>query len=364
MQRLLVLFAVFALVFPVSAVSSDEVEAELYEASGAAELEDGLGSTERELLGGVSVTENGGFLHEVQALLSRALLHGTDYLHEAVRMAAMALAVCLICGICTVFEEAPQALRLAGALGLATVCFGGVGNLIAAARETVESLALFSASLLPALSAVAVSSGAIAAAPAIYGVTVLFADLLFGCITRLLIPMLCIFLALSLANTALGGNLLRQMCTALGWLIRTALKAILYAFTAFLSITQVISGTTDALSARAAKAALSSAVPVIGSIISDASDTLLASAGLLKNSIGIFGMLGILAIAVLPFLRIGISYLVMKLCGGLAGIISGDAMPEMIGAIAETLGLLLAMTGTCALLLLISAACSLKAVGF
>lgn len=223
---------------------------------------------------------------------------------------------------------------------------------------------IIAASLLPALSAVAVSSGAIAAAPAIYGVTVLFADLLFGCITRLLIPMLCIFLALSLANTALGGNLLRQMCTALGWLIRTALKAILYAFTAFLSITQVISGTTDALSARAAKAALSSAVPVIGSIISDASDTLLASAGLLKNSIGIFGMLGILAIAVLPFLRIGISYLVMKLCGGLAGIISDDAMPEMIGAIAETLGLLLAMTGTCALLLLISAACSLKAVGF
>ena len=367
MRRLLALLLLpVLLAAPVSAASPVDTAEELAEIAGADRLASGLSENERELLGDVSPTERTSFSHGVQELISRAILHGGSYLQEACRTAALVLAVCLLCGLCAAAgaQAALRSVTMAGALGIIAVCFGGIGDLINLGSETVQELAVFSELLLPALSAAAISSGAVTAAPAIYSITVLFTDLLLGCITKVLIPMLYVFLAVSLADCALGGAVLRQFRALAAWLIRGALKTILYAFTAFLTITQVVSGTADAVSAKATKVTISGVVPVVGSIISDASETLLASAAVLKNTIGVFGMLAVLAIVILPFLRIGIAYLVMKLTAAPAGALSCGTITPAVEAVAEALGLLLAMTGACALLLLISAACSLKAVGF
>lgn len=63
----------------------------------------------------------------------------------------------------------------------------------------------------------------------------------------------------------------------------------------------------------------------MGGIISDAAETVLAGAGMLKNTVGVFGMLAILAACAYPFLQLGVQYLLYKLTafaarsGGSAG---------------------------------------------
>lgn len=57
----------------------------------------------------------------------------------------------------------------------------------------------------------------------------------------------------------------------------------------------------DALAARVTKTAVSAALPVVGSILSDAASTLAAAAGTLKATIGIFGLLAVAAICLPPF---------------------------------------------------------------
>ena len=61
-----------------------------------------------------------------------------------------------------------------------------------------------------------------------------------------------------------------------------------------------------------------------GGIIADASETVLAGAGMLKNTIGVFGMLAILAACAYPFLQLGVQYLLYKLTAYLA---SGGGAP-------------------------------------
>ena len=130
----------------------------------------------------------------------------------------------------------------------------------------------------------------------------------------------------------------------------------------YLSIARVISGSADSAAVKVAKAAISGTVPVVGGILSDAAETVLAGAGLLKNTIGVFGLLAVLAICALPFLQLGIQYLLYKLAAFLAGTMGPPGLCKLIDGLAGAFGLILGMTGTCALLLLVSILSSIAAV--
>ena len=142
------------------------------------------------------------------------------------------------------------------------------------------------------------------------------------------------------------------------WILTTALLV----FTIYLSIVRIISGSADSATVKVAKAAISGVVPVVGGIIADASETVLAGAGMLKNTIGVFGMLAILAACAYPFLQLGVQYLLYKLTAYLASVVGAPGLCKLIDGLGGAFGLILGMTGGCALLLLISVLSSVGAV--
>ena len=145
---------------------------------------------------------------------------------------------------------------------------------------------------------------------------------------------------------------------AVTWLLTTPLIA----FTVYLSVVRVVSGSADSARVKVAKAAIASAVPVVGGIISEVSETVLAGAGMLKNTIGVFGMLAVLAACVYPFLQLGIQYLLYKLTAFLASAVGAPGLCKLIDGLGGAFGLVLGMTGACALLLLVSILASVSAV--
>ena len=141
-----------------------------------------------------------------------------------------------------------------------------------------------------------------------------------------------------------------------------ALTALMLAFTGFLSVTGAATSAADALATQLTRSAISAAVPVVGSIISDATGAVLAGAGMLKGAIGVFGLLAVLAICLTPFLTMAVQYLLYKLAAFLAGTIAQEPLAELIAALGSAFGLLLGMTGSCALSLLISIISSVSVV--
>ena len=138
------------------------------------------------------------------------------------------------------------------------------------------------------------------------------------------------------------------------------LKIVLYVFTGYMSITGVISGTVDASALKAAKLTISGVVPVIGSVLSDTSETILVSAGIMKNTAGVYGILAIVAIFISPFLEIGIQYLMLKLTGAVCNMIGSKQSVSLVNSFSTGMGIVLAMTGTVCVLLLISLVCFMK----
>lgn len=252
---------------------------------------------------------------------------------------------------------------LAGTVCVAGLLLLGTNSLITLGSQTVTEISDYGKLLLPVMTTAMAAQGSVTASAALYTGTAAFNAGLTSLISRLLVPLVYVYLALASANSAVGEELLKKLRDIVKWLITWSLKTILYIFTGYMGITGVVSGTTDAATLKATKLTISGMVPVVGGILSDASEAVLVSAGLVKNAAGIYGILAILAVCLVPFLRIGIHYLLLKSTGALCGVFGSKRVSDLISDFSSAMGLLLAMTGSECLLLLISTVCFLREVG-
>lgn len=253
--------------------------------------------------------------------------------------------------------------ELVGAVGIGVLLLKQTNALIHLGTETVTELSSYGTLLLPVMTAALAAQGGVTGSAALYTGTALFDSVLSKLISALLTPMIYLFLALSVANCAVAEDVLKQFRDFVKWLMVWILKIILYVFTGYMGITGVVSGTTDAAALKAAKLTISGVVPVVGNILSDASEAVLVSAGVVKNSAGIYGLLAILAVCIGPFLKIGTHYLMLKASAAVCGVFGSKRITGLVGDFSTAMGLLLAMTGSVCLLLLISVVCFLRGVG-
>ena len=254
-------------------------------------------------------------------------------------------------------------VNMAGVLSIGVLFLGKANTLIHMASETVHEISSYGKLLLPVMTAAVAAQGGSVSSAALYTGTAFFDTILGTLISSLLVPMVYLFLALVIGHCTIGENALKQFRDFLKWLISWAMKTVLYVFTGYMSISSVITGGADKTALKAAKLTISGAVPVVGGIMSDASETILLGAGVVKNAAGVYGLLAVIAILILPFLRVGILYLLLKGTSAICGIFSANKISEAVQGFSDAMGFLLGMTGTVSLLFLISIVCFLKGVG-
>lgn len=288
---------------------------------------------------------------------------GREQLPGILRMAArsggMLLVIILLCSLADGMDlgEGGKQLPLSALVGVIAVTAVSVADmhgLIGMGREAIARMETLSKVLLPSMAVVTAATGAPASAVARQLATMLFSDVLLTVINRLLLPLVYAYVAACAAYAALGNDGVKRMADLLKWVVTSVLTVLLLAFVGYLSVTGVIAGTTDAVALKAAKFAVSGMVPVVGGILSDAAETVLAGAGILKSSVGVVGMLAILAVCIIPFLMLGIHYLAYKLTAALTATLSDSRVAGLVSSIGGAFGLVLGMTGASALLLLIS----------
>lgn len=286
------------------------------------------------------------------------------------RQGKSAVGIFLIVMLCSMFEGVRDGfgekndlvLSMVGALSVALLTIGNVDSLIGLGSATIGELRSFSKVLLPVLAAATAGTGAVTTA-SFQQVTVVFmVDLLLGLITSLLIPFTYLYIGVLTAASCLSSMQLSAIAEGMKKLIIWILTTGLILFTLYLSVARIISGSVDGAAIKMTKTAIAGVIPVVGGIIAEASETILAGAGVVKNTVGIFGVLAILAACAYPFLQLGIQYLLYKFTAYLAGVVGQPHLCKLVNGLSGALGLILGMTGSSALLLLISVLTCIAAV--
>lgn len=304
------------------------------------------------------------FWEGVSQILKNALPQLLPSFSECLRICCSIAAVAMLLAILqTIPGTTESTAHLAGGAAISILLLRSSNSLIALGAETVRSISEYGKQLLPIMTAALAGSGGTGTSAALYAGTVFFDAILGSLVSTVLIPLIYVFLCLSVAKCALGDSFLKKLSDFIKWVSTWCLKLVLYAFTGYISITGVISGTADAAAIKATKLTISGMVPVVGGILSDASEAVLVSAGLIRSMTGVYGLLASASICILPFLQIGVQYLLLQATGAVCDIFSDKRCVELIRDFAWSMGMLLAMTGTGCLLVMVSVICFMRGVG-
>ncbi len=307
-----------------------------------------------------------GLAQGAAALLSRSLSVAREWLLGGVRGALALMAGVLLLGTAeSLWSDGGLTSRCAeaaGALWITAVSAGDVSALMGLGRETIGEVSAFSKVLLPSLAAVTAASGSVTAASVRQVAAVFFSDLLLSVIDGLLLPLVYLYIGVSAAGAVLDTSVMDSIGRLLKKLVSWCLAGLLTAFTTYLTVSGAVAGSVDQQTLRAARAAVSGAVPVVGGILAEAAESVLAGAGLLRGMIGAFGTLAVLGLCLTPFLRLLAQYLLYQCAGLLAETAGPKRLAQLIARLGDAFGLVLAMTAAAALSLIISLLAALQAV--
>lgn len=204
-------------------------------------------------------------------------------LARALASGAGLVALCLLLALFPA-EETGGTADLAGAVAIAALLMGNAHSMIRMAAETVTEMSEYEKLLLPVVTAAMAAQGGVNSATALYAGSAFFNTVLSALLGKLLLPVQYLFLGAATAGAALGNDTLKALKNSIRDMILWCMKTLLSLFTAYLGITGVVTGATDAALTKAAKTTISTMIPIVGGILSDASEAVLVGAGVLRSS--------------------------------------------------------------------------------
>ena len=257
-------------------------------------------------------------------------------------------AMLLICSMLTAYKgslsaDIGTALNITLALCIGAAVAVPVSELIKTAGDVIVNASNLMLAYIPVTALLLTASGSIAGSAAYYASVIGLGEGVLQLSSRVIIPFMYMLLGIGIAGGVspelnLGG-ITRTLSKASRWL----LTFIMAMFSAVLGIRQVLSNSVDSVSGRAAKFAVSSFVPVVGSAIGEALKTIQGSVSVLKSGIGVFVIIA-LSVTFLPLLlRTFIWVFTLWIGRSAAEVMNLPQGAKMLGGLSEVLSCLAAL---------------------
>ncbi len=208
------------------------------------------------------------------------------------------------------------------------------------ASNTISAVLDFMKALVPAyfLSVAFVSS---AGTSMVYYqaalVLITFVDVL---LIKLIIPMINIYLIVSMANNLSKEDLLSKLAELLSIVIKWLLKTMVGFVVGFNTIQGLILPVADSIK-KSTLLKVAGAIPGVGDVLGSVTESVYGAGVLLKNAIGVAGVMVIIIICVLPIIKLAVTALIYRVSSAAVQPISDKRMLNCVIASADAAALLL-----------------------
>lgn len=204
------------------------------------------------------------------------------------------------------------------------------------AQQVLEAMTQFSKLVLPALClSLGPAAGSVTAA-GYYELALLVIFLVESFILRICLPALPVFMLLLLMNGVWEDQKLAALMELVEKALQAAAKFSLAAVTGLGVLQSMVAPALDSLKRSTAQKAVS-AIPGLGGIADGATQLLLGSAVLLKNSLGMFALLLLVALIAVPFFELLLYGVLLKVSGALAGVVADKRLTACIVRTADAI---------------------------
>lgn len=226
-------------------------------------------------------------------------------------------------------------------------------DIIQLAKTTIQNLVGFSYTLLPILLTLMMTTGNIVSAGAVQPILLFLITFIGNIITTFLLPLILIGTALSIISKVSDKVQIDKLAKYFKSSVVWVLGIVLTIFVGILSLEGSLTSSVDGVTAKTAKAAVSNFIPVVGKILGDAVDTVIGCSNILKNAVGIVGVIVVIGICIIPIIKLSILTLTYYITSALCQPIADDKIVSLLSGMGDTFKVLLAMLISVSVMLMI-----------
>ncbi|MEE1043403.1 MAG: stage III sporulation protein AE, partial [Clostridia bacterium] len=209
--------------------------------------------------------------------------------------------------------------------------------------EMIDRLILFINSLLPTLMTLMATSGKIGTSGILNPLMIGVSSVISLVIKSYVIPVSIIGLALKLTGLVTEKNYLENFGIQLYKLLKWILGLVFTVYVGIISIIGVAAPKIDEITLKTTKYAVGSFIPYVGGMLADSVDLILVCSEVVKNSVGIAGLLGIISIAVIPCVEIAVKVILTNLMAVMVSPVAGKNVVNSVNCVSACFSVLLGM---------------------
>jgi len=243
---------------------------------------------------------------------------------------------------------------------IVTVIMSNFTDIIKLVQDTTGNLIGFMNALVPLLITLMMYTGSITTSSVVEPIILFMINFIGNIIQNLIIPFVLVLTSLviisKISDKVHIDKLSKFFKSGIVWF----LGIVLTVFVGVVSLEGTLSSSIDGITAKTTKAVVSSAIPVVGKILGDAVDTVLGCGIVLKNAVGLVGVVIVIGICIMPILKLFVLSVSYKLLSTVVQPIADEKIIDLLEQIGDIFKIFLGILCAISFMLIIGTTLVLK----
>ncbi|WP_245697972.1 stage III sporulation protein AE [Dendrosporobacter quercicolus] len=220
---------------------------------------------------------------------------------------------------------------------LSVIALTAFYHAITLARDTIGHMVSFMEALLPLMISLLAGVGALTSAALLTPLMLFVISAVSVVVKNVILPLLLITSVLDCVNYLSDKYRLGNLTSLFKQTGMMILGFTMVVFIGIITVQGVAGGVADGITLRTAKYATTTFIPVVGKMFADTVELVMGASLLLKNAVGIFGVIVVAAICALPLIKLLSLVAIVKVTGALVQPMGDDRMGRCLDAMGNNL---------------------------
>ena len=241
-------------------------------------------------------------------------------------------------------------IRFATVLAVSLLLTGELCTIFINTKNLINNIGIFSEIMSPIIITLMIASNGAVSVGIYKPSVVLFSDVIIGIFNNIIMPVIGMIFIFNLISYFTKEIRIKKFADFFASAIKWIFAVIIFSFGFIITVQGLTVSNIDGISVKVAKYALSNSVPIVGGLVKDSLDIVAAGSVMIKNAVGLSGLIGMFYILLSPLLHIIVFSLFLKLTAAITDVYSDGAISELLTSLSKTTSYLIAAICTVAIL--------------
>ncbi len=243
---------------------------------------------------------------------------------------------------------------------IVTIIMTNVSDVVSIVKEATTNLIGFMNMLVPLLINLMLFTGSITTSSVLEPIILFSINFLGNIIQTVIIPIVLVVTSICVISKISDQIKINKISDFLKSGVIGFLGIILTIFVGIISLEGTLSSSVDGIAAKTTKTIVSSAIPVVGKILGDAVDTVLGCGLVLKNAVGIVGVIIVVGICIIPIIKLLVIMLSYKLLSAVSQPIAEEKIINLLEQMGDIFKIFLAILCSISVMIIIGTTLVIK----